>query len=80
MNGRTTRNKNGTNLSSEELEQAVWFDIEKRIADEEPALTVFWWLDSLQSSSTTMQIGAEYSNLVSTCSRILPKYGGALSC
>lgn len=66
MNGRTTRNKNGTNLSSEELERAVWFDIEKRIADEEPALTGFL-VDgqfTIVVHDPKLQIGAEYSNLV----------------
>lgn len=59
------RNKNGTNLSQEELDRAIWFDIEKRIDDAEPALTGFLVGEdfTVVVHDPTLQIGAEYSDL-----------------
>ena len=59
------RNKNGTNLNHEELKDAVWFDIEKREKDVEPALTGMMVDDefSITVHDERLSIGAEYSNL-----------------
>ncbi len=59
------RNKNGTNLSVTELERAVWFDIEKRKDDSEPALTGYL-VDgefTIVVHDSRLQLGADYSNL-----------------
>jgi hypothetical protein len=59
------RNKNGTNLSPEEMERAVWFDIEKQI-DGEIGLTGYLVDDhfTIVVHDQKLKIGAEYSDLV----------------
>ena len=60
-----TRNKNGTNLSSDEMERAVWFDIEKQI-DGELGLTGYLVDDqfTIVVHDQKLKIGADYSDLV----------------
>ena len=59
------RNKNGTNLSSEEMERAVWFDIEKQI-NGEIGLTGYLVDDqfAIVVHDPMLRIGADYSNLM----------------
>lgn len=59
------RNKNGTNLDAGELSKAVWFDIEMRKNDSEPAITGFLvdGMFKIIVHDERLTIGANYSNL-----------------
>lgn len=59
------RNINGTNLKSHEIERAIWFDIEKQMADKQPSVTGLL-VDgefSITVHDSRLQLGAKYSNL-----------------
>lgn len=58
-------NKNGTNLAKEHIERAVWFDIEKREKDDQPAVTgiLIEGIFRIVVHDEQLAIAAEYSGL-----------------
>jgi hypothetical protein len=59
------RDKNGTNLAESDVSRAVWFDIEKRVNDPEPAITgvLVDGMFKIIVNDDKLAIGASYSNL-----------------
>ena len=60
------RNRNGTNLTQVEMKRAVWFDIEKREGDVEPAVSGILIENDIEIvvHDSRLKLGAEYSNLI----------------
>jgi hypothetical protein len=59
------RDKNGTNLAESDVSRAVWFDIEKRVNDPEPAITgvLVDGMFKIIVNDDKLASGASYSNL-----------------
>ena len=59
------RDKNGTNLVESDVSRAVWFDIEKRVNDSEPAITgvLVDGMFKIVVNDDNLAIGAEYPSI-----------------